>query len=145
MKKIREIQLEILDFIEGIVDFAEDYQETVSIWFTHLQHAQPITVAHHLMAHAQSLKRDYQRLNDTYKRININPLGSAAMTTTSFPINRELTTKLLGIWFIHGKQYGWSSSKRDFIAETVFDLTQLCTTLSKICEELVLWSTYEFE
>lgn len=142
-EKIREIQSEILNFIEGIVEFSNDYKESVFIGFTHLQHAQPITIAHHLMAHAQSLKRDYQRLDDTYKRVNINPLGSAAMTTTSFPINRELTTKLLGFdSYMENSMDGVAA--RDFIAETVFDLTQLCTTLSKICEELVLWSTYEF-
>ena len=142
-EKIREMQYDILDFITGIVDLAGEYKESVFIGFTHLQHAQPITVAHHLMAYAQSLKRDYQRLDHTYKRVNINPLGSAAMTTTSFPINRELTTQLLGFdSYMENSMDGVAA--RDFIAETVFDLTQLCTTLSKICEELVLWSTYEF-
>ncbi len=141
--KIKEINEEILNFIKEIVVFAQDYKESVFIGFTHLQHAQPITIAHHLMAYAQSLKRDYLRLKDTYKRVNINPLGSAAMTTTSFPINRELTTKLLGFdSYMENSMDGVSS--RDFIAETVFDLTQLCTTLSRICEELILWSTYEF-
>lgn len=142
-EKIRNIQIGILNFIEGIVEFAKDYLETVFIGYTHLQHAQPITVAHHLMAHVQVLKRDYERLDDTFKRVNLNPLGSAAMTTTSFPINRDLTTKLLGFdSYLENSMDGVSS--RDFIAETVFDLSCLCTTLSKICEELILWSTYEF-
>ena len=142
-EKIIEIQLNILKFIEGLVKLAEEHKETVTIGYTHLQHAQPITIAHHFMAHSQALKRDYQRLFDTYKRVNLNPLGSAAMTTTSFPINRELTTKLLGFdSFLENSMDGVSS--RDFIAETVFDLTTLSTTLSKICEEMVLWSTYEF-
>ena len=142
-ERIRNIQIGILNFIEGIVEFAKDHLETVFIGYTHLQHAHPITVAHHLMAHVQSLKRDYERLDDTYKRVNLNPLGSAAMTTTSFPINRELTTKLLGFdGYLENSMDGVSA--RDFIAETVFDLSCLCTTLSKICEELILWSTYEF-
>lgn len=142
-ERISEIQIGILEFIEGIIQLAKDHKETVMIGYTHLQHAQPITLAHHLMAHAQSLKRDYERLADTYKRVNLNPLGSAAMTTTSFPINRELTTELLGFdAYLENSMDGVSS--RDFIAETVFDLTALTTTLSKICEELVLWSTYEF-
>lgn len=142
-ERINEIQIGILEFIEGIIQLAKDHKETVMIGYTHLQHAQPITLAHHLMAHAQSLKRDYERLKDTYKRVNLNPLGSAAMTTTSFPINRELTTELLGFdAYLENSMDGVSS--RDFIAETVFDLTALTTTLSKICEELVLWSTYEF-
>ena len=142
-EKIKEIENEILTFIKEILDLSKNYKESVFIGFTHLQHAQPITIAHHLMAYAQSLKRDYQRFKDTYKRVNINPLGSAAMTTTSFPINRELTTKLLGFdSYMENSMDGVAT--RDFIAETVFDLTQLCTTLSRICEELILWSTYEF-
>ncbi|WP_409199448.1 argininosuccinate lyase [Methanobrevibacter sp. DSM 116169] len=141
--KITEIQIAILDFIEGLTLLASEHLETVMVGYTHLQHAQPITIAHHLMAYAQSLKRDYERLDDTYKRVNLNPLGSAAMTTTSFPINRELTTKLLGFSkFLENSMDGVSS--RDFISETVFDLSSLMTTLSKICEELILWSSYEF-
>lgn len=141
--KIIEIQLNILEFIEGIVKLAEEHKETVTIGYTHLQHAQPITIAHNFMAYAQALKRDYQRLADTYKRVNQNPLGSAAMTTTSFPINRELTTKLLGFdSYLENSMDGVSA--RDFIAEAVFDLATLCTSLSKMCEEMVLWSTYEF-
>ena len=141
--KISDIQNDILDFMDNLVDMADNYKESVFIGFTHLQHAQPITIAHHLMAHVQALKRDYQRLSDTYKRVNLNPLGSAAMTTTSFPINRELTTKLLGFdGYLENSMDGVSS--RDFAAEAIFDLTSLCTTLSKICEELILWSTYEF-
>ena len=141
--KITETQIGILEFMEGLVEKAGEHLETVFIGYTHLQHAQPITIAHHLMAHVQALKRDYERLEDTYKRVNLNPLGSAAMTTTSFPINRQLTTDLLGFdAYLENSMDGVSS--RDFISETVFDLSALCTTLSKICEELILWSTYEF-
>ena len=142
-ERIVGIQIGILEFMEGIVEMAGEHLNDVFIGFTHLQHAQPITIAHHLMAHVQALKRDYERLEDTYKRVNLNPLGSAAMATTSFPINRELTTKLLGFdSYLENSMDGVSA--RDFVAETVFDLTALCTTLSKICEELILWSTYEF-
>ncbi len=141
--KIIEVQIAILEFIEGLVKLAEEHKETVTIGYTHLQHAQPITMAHNFMAYAQALRRDYERLNDTYKRVNQNPLGSAAMTTTSFPINRELTTKLLGFdSYLENSMDGVSA--RDFISETVFDLATLTTSLSKMCEELVLWSTYEF-
>lgn len=142
-EKITEIQLDILKFIKGLVELAEEHKETVTIGYTHLQHAQPITIAHHLMAYAQSLKRDYERLSDTKKRVNLNPLGSCAMTTTSFPINRDFTTKLLGFdSYLENSMDGVSA--RDFISEAVFDLVSLCTTLSKICEELILWSSYEF-
>jgi argininosuccinate lyase len=142
-EKIIEIQVAILEFIDGLVKKAEEHKETVTIGYTHLQHAQPITIAHNFMAYAQALKRDYERLSDTYKRVNQNPLGSAAMTTTSFPINRELTTELLGFdGYLENSMDGVSA--RDFISETVFDLASLTTSLSKICEEMVLWSTYEF-
>ena len=141
--RIIEIQVGILEFIEGLVELAGQHLETVFIGYTHLQHAQPITIAHHLMAHVQALKRDYERLDDTYKRVNLNPLGSAAMTTTSFPINRQLTTDLLGFDdYLRNSMDGVSS--RDFISETVFDLSALCKKKKKICEELILWSTYEF-
>ncbi|KZX17083.1 argininosuccinate lyase [Methanobrevibacter filiformis] len=141
--KVREIQKSILSFMEGLVETAREHKETIIVGYTHLQHAQPVTFAHHLMAYAQSLKRDYERLEDTYKRVNINPLGSAAMATTTFPINRETTTNLLGFdSYMENSMDGVSA--RDFIAETVFDLTMLTTNLSKICEELVLWSSYEF-
>ena len=142
-EKITEIQIGILEFIEGLNEMAGEHLEDVFIGFTHLQHAQPITIAHHLMAHVQALKRDYERLADTYKRVNLNPLGSAAMATTSFPINRQLTTDLLGFdAYLENSMDGVSA--RDFIAETVFDFVALSSTLAKICEELVLWSTYEF-
>jgi argininosuccinate lyase len=141
--KIIEIQIAILDFIKNIIEMAKKHTETIFVGYTHLQHAQPITFAHHLMAYAQSLKRDYNRLYDTYKRVNLNPLGSGALATTTFPINRELTTKLLGFDDILENSMDGVSS-RDFIAETVFDLSMLTTTLAKIAEEMVLWSSYEF-
>ena len=142
-EKISEIQIGILEFIEGLVEMSGEHLNDVFIGFTHLQHAQPITIAHHLMAHVQALKRDYERFGDTYKRVNLNPLGSAAMATTSFPINRQLTTDLLGFdVYLENSMDGVSA--RDFICETVFDCVSLSSTLAKICEELVLWSTYEF-
>lgn len=142
-ERITEIQIMILGFIEGLCELADSHLETVFIGYTHLQHAQPITVAHHMMAHVQALKRDYERLEDTYKRVNLNPLGSAAMTTTSFPIDRQFTTEMLGFdSYLENSMDGVSS--RDFIAETVFDLSSLGLTLSRVCEELILWSSYEF-
>lgn len=142
-EKIQEIQKELLDFIKVLAEMAEDHKDTIIVGYTHLQHAQATTFAHHLLAYAHSLKRDYERLKDAYKRVDINPLGSAALTTTSFPINRELTTRLLGF-----RDYMENSmdavSSRDFIAETIFDLSMIAANLSRICEEIILWSTYEF-
>lgn len=142
-EKLVEIQGFILEFIGGILEMADEHQETVMIGYTHLQHAQPTTFAHHLLAYAHSLKRDYERLKDAYKRVDLNPLGSAAMTTTSFPIDRNITTDLLG-FSAYMENSMDAVSSRDFIAETIFSLSLLVTTLGKICEEMVLWSTYEF-
>ncbi|MEJ8543405.1 argininosuccinate lyase [Methanothermobacter wolfeii] len=140
---IQVISHELLDFIDKIADLASEHTETVMVGYTHLQHAQPTTLGHHLMAYAYSLKRDYERLQDTLKRVDMNPLGSAAMATTSFPINRELTTELLG-FADYMRNSMDAVSSRDFIAEAVFDLSMLAVDLSRISEEMILWSTYEF-
>lgn len=142
-KEIKIIGLNILNFIEEIINMAEGHKETIFVGYTHLQHAQPTTFAHHLLAYANALRRDYERLMDAYKRVDMNPLGSAALTTTSFPIDREMTTELLGFSRIMENSIDGVSS-RDFIAETVFSLSMLTSTISKICEELINWSTYEF-
>ena len=142
-EEIREIQKELLTFIEIILEMATENLDTLMVGYTHLQHAQPTTFAHHLLSYAQALKRDYGRLQDAYHRMDLCPLGSAALTTTSFPINRERTAELLGFSGPMENSIDGVSS-RDFIAETVFALTMLGTTLSKICEELIIWSTYEF-
>lgn len=142
-EEIREIQKELITFIEIILEMATENLDTLMVGYTHLQHAQPTTFAHHLISYAQALKRDYGRLQDAYHRMDLCPLGSAALTTTSFPINRERTAELLGFSGPMENSIDGVSS-RDFIAETVFALTMLGTTLSKICEELIIWSTYEF-
>ncbi|RAP44892.1 MAG: argininosuccinate lyase [Methanosphaera sp. rholeuAM6] len=130
-------------FIECIVSMAKENTDTLFIAYTHLQHAQPTTFAHHLMAYANELRRDCERFMDTYKRIDINPLGSAALTTTGFPIDRQRTTELLGFSKAMDNSIDGVSS-RDFAAETIFDYAMLSTTLGKIAEEIVIWSSYEF-
>ncbi|WP_286242852.1 argininosuccinate lyase [Methanobacterium ferruginis] len=142
-EEIQEIQRELLIFIDTIVEMAQEHLDTLMVGYTHLQHAQPTTFAHHLLSYAQALKRDYGRLQDAYQRMDLCPLGSAALTTTSFPINRNRTAELLGFSGPMENSIDGVSS-RDFIAETVFALTLLGTTLSKISEELIIWSTYEF-
>ena len=143
-EEIKDIEKDLLIFIQIIIQMAEEYLETIMVGYTHLQHAQPTTFAHHLLSYAQALKRDYGRLEDAYKRMDLCPLGSAALTTTSFPINREQTAELLGFKGPMENSIDGVSS-RDFIAETVFSLTMLGTTLSKISEELIIWSSYEFQ
>lgn len=142
-EELEKIQTDLLYFISKILDLAQEHTETIMVGYTHLQHAQPTTFAHHLLSYAFALKRDYQRLKDAYKRVDMCPLGSAALTTTSFPINRERTMELLGFSTLLENSIDGVSS-RDFISETVSSLSILCSTLSKICEELIIWSTYEF-
>jgi len=142
-EELKFIQRDLLLLIKTIIKIAEDHLETVMVGYTHLQHAQPTTFAHHLLSYAQTLKRDYERLQDAYKRVDLCPLGSAALNTTSFPINRERTAELLGFSKIMENSIDGVSS-RDFIAESVFSLTMLGTTLSKISEEIIIWSSYEF-
>ena len=143
-EELSEIQLDLLKFISTIIDIAQEHSKTIMVGYTHLQHAQPTTYAHHLLSYAFALKRDYERLKDAYKRVDLCPLGSAALTTTSFPINRERTCELLGFSSLLENSIDGVSS-RDFMSETVSALSIMCTTLSRICEELIIWSTYEFK
>jgi argininosuccinate lyase len=142
-EELTAIQWDVLNFISTILNLADDHTETITVGYTHLQHAQPTTFAHHLLSYAYALKRDYERIKDAHKRVDMCPLGSAALTTTSFPIDRKMTCELLGFSKIMENSIDGVSS-RDFISETVSSLSILCTTLSKICEELIIWSTYEF-
>ncbi|HEY0196450.1 MAG TPA: argininosuccinate lyase, partial [Methanobacterium sp.] len=142
-EELEEIHADLLKFISAILDLADGHTETIMVGYTHLQHAQPTTFAHHLLSYAFALKRDYERLKDSYKRVDMCPLGSAALTTTSFPINRKRTSELLGFSKLLENSIDGVNS-RDFMSETVSSLSILCTTLSKICEELIIWSTYEF-
>lgn len=142
-EELEYIQTDLLKFISIILYRAQEHTETIMVGYTHLQHAQPTTFAHHLLSYANALKRDYERVKDAYKRVDMCPLGSAALTTTSFPINRERTCELLGFSDLLENSIDGVSS-RDFISETVSVISILCTTLSKICEELIIWSTYEF-
>ncbi|OED30099.1 argininosuccinate lyase [Methanosphaera sp. WGK6] len=141
--EIENTIINIKSFINTIVEMAKENTHTLFIAYTHLQHAQPTTFAHHLMAYANELRRDCERLIDTYKRVDMSPLGSAALTTTGFPINRDRTAELLGFSQVMDNSIDGVSS-RDFAAEAIFDYAMLSTTLGKISDEIVIWSSYEF-
>jgi argininosuccinate lyase len=111
--------------------------------FTHLQVAQPITFGHHLMAWFEMLNRDAQRFQDCSKRLNVSPLGAAALAGTSYPINRELTANLLG--FSHPSANSLDSvSDRDFAIEFTSAASILMMHLSRFSEELILWASAQF-
>ncbi|MDI6896930.1 argininosuccinate lyase [Methanocella conradii] len=137
------LMTDLLELRSAIVKLAEDNVDTVMPGFTHLQHAQPTTLAHHLMAHASAMDRDFERLLDAYKYVNLNPLGSAAFASTGFPLDREYTTRLLGFDRPMDNSMDGVSS-RDFILTTLSAIAILETDLSRLADELVLWSTPEF-
>ena len=141
--KILTILKLLINMEQNILNLAKEHKETLTIGYTHLQHAQPITFGHHLLSYASPMERDILRLMDTYKRINTCPLGSGAFATTGFNINRNTTKELLGFDnIIENSMDGVAS--RDFILETMANLSILGTNLSKICEEMVLFSSCEF-
>jgi argininosuccinate lyase len=139
-----------LDAIEALVGLQEElttigvrHRETIMPGFTHVQHAQPVTLGFHLMAHAFKLQRDTERLMDSYKRVNVCPLGSAALAGTTYPIDRHLTADLLG--FDHPSENAMDTvSDRDFALEYCFISSLTMCHLSSMAEELVLWSGPEF-
>lgn len=112
--------------------------------YTHLQRAQPILLSHHLMAHLEMLMRDRDRIKDALKRINVMPLGSAALAGTNFPIDRKYTAKLLKFPEVSNNSID-SVSDRDFLIEFCSAAAILMMHLSRFCEEVVLWSSSEFD
>ncbi len=128
----------------GILGLAEREADTIMPGFTHLQTAQPVTFGHHLMAWFEMLQRDFGRLHDCRKRVNQCPLGAAALAGTTFAINRELTAELLG--FDKPTENSLDSvSDRDFAIELTAALSLVMTHLSRFSEELVLWTSSQFD
>jgi argininosuccinate lyase len=129
--------------LEVLADQAEAHLDFLMPGYTHLQRAQPVRLAHHLLAWAEMLERDRGRFVDTAKRLNESPLGSAALAGTTFPIDREATAKALG--FDRPMRNSLDAvGDRDFLLESVSALAICSVHLSRIAEELVLWSSQEF-
>ncbi len=133
----------LAEFIETIINFADENFETIMPGYTHLQHAEPTTIAHHFLSHAFSLSRDLDRILECLDRTNKSPLGSCAFTSTSFDINTNRTCELLGFDNVMENSIDASSS-RDFLLESSSSINMLFINLSRISEELILWSTSEF-
>ncbi len=141
--EIDEISSRLNALQAAIVDLAEQEAETIMPGFTHLQIAQPISFGHHLMAWFEMLQRDSERMQDCRKRVNVSPLGSAALAGTSFPIDREMTASLLG--FDRPSENSLDSvSDRDFAIELSAAASLIMMHLSRFSEELVLWSSSQF-
>lgn len=137
------LQNEIITLIETLTDIASKHTETLLTGYTHMQHAQPGTLAQHLLAWAHMLVRDWQRLEDSLKRVSKSPLGSGALQGSTLPLNRERVAELLGFDGVTENSLD-TVSDRDYCIEFTSDFAMLQSHLSRMCEEVVLWSTTEF-
>ncbi|WP_353854953.1 argininosuccinate lyase [Bacillus sp. Bos-x628] len=134
----------ISSFQKVLVEKAEQHVETIFPGYTHLQRAQPISFAHHMLAYFWMLERDKARFQDSLKRINVSPLGCGALAGTTFPIDREYTKELLGFDHIYENSLD-GVSDRDFILEFLSNSSLVMMHLSRFCEEIILWCSQEFK
>ena len=142
--EILEIKSIVKELIGAVTEIAENNLNTVMPGYTHLQRAQPITFAHHLMAYANMLLRDYDRLSDVYKRTDKMPLGSGALAGTTYPINRERVAELLGFSEVCQNSLD-GVSDRDFCIELASAISILMMHLSRFSEEIIMWCSWEFK
>ena len=144
---LRDASLNTVDAVDRLIaslqDVAKDHRETILPGFTHMQHAQPVTLAQHMLAHAFRLGRDADRFMDALERMDKCPLGSAALAGTTYPIDRKMTSDLLG--FKDPTENSMDTvGSRDYVTELAFDASMVAISLSSLCEELVLWNSPEF-
>lgn len=142
-KALNSIKKELLDLIVEVISIAEKNKNTIMPGYTHMQHAQVTTFAHYILSYGQMFYRDLERLIETYNRLDENPLGSCALVTTSFNIDRFMTTKILG--FKKPTENSMDSvSDRDYVLEILFNNSVIMTHLSRLCEELIYFSSSEY-
>ncbi|MDD5773729.1 MAG: argininosuccinate lyase [bacterium] len=139
--KLQIVQIKKMQHI--LLNIAEKNIDLIMPGYTHLQHAQPVSLAHHFLAYYFMFQRDKERLTETLTRINVMPLGSAALAGTAFPIDRNYTAKLLNFPKIAENSMD-AVSDRDFAVEYLFDASLIIMHLSRLSEELILWSSQEF-
>ena len=142
--EVDEITALVRELENTILNMAEKHLTTVMPGYTHMQRAQPITFAHHLMAYANMLLRDLGRLEDCKKRLNIMPLGSGALASTTYPINRQRVCDLLGFDEITQNSLD-GVSDRDFCIELASAISILMMHLSRFSEEIIMWCSWEFK
>jgi len=138
-----EVVQALIELRKVLLTRCEEYSKTVMPGYTHLQHGQPTTVAHLLLAYQDTLERDTERLMETFSRVNLSPMGACAFATTSFNVDRELVAELLGFNGLVENSID-AVSARDFAVEALAEFALIMTNLSRIGEELILWSTSEF-
>ncbi|MDJ0676679.1 MAG: argininosuccinate lyase [Calothrix sp. MO_167.B42] len=142
-EEIRQIRQQLRDFQTVLLDIAENNLETLIPGYTHLQRAQPLSLAHHLLAYFQMAQRDWERLGDVYRRVNISPLGCGALAGTTFPIDRHYTAKLLEFEDVYHNSLD-GVSDRDFAIEFLCAASLIMVHLSRLSEEIILWASEEF-
>ena len=143
-KANKNMQNNIIDLLKVLLAKAKENVDTIMPGYTHMQKAQPITLAHHLLAYAEMFKRDIGRLQDAYKRTDEMPLGSGALATSTYPIDREFVAKELGFSKVTMNSLD-SVSDRDYVIETLSALSMIMMHLSRFSEEIILWCTNEFQ
>lgn len=141
---IPELQSKIVKLIDVLSDIAKENTKTLMPGFTHMQHAQPVTLAHHVCAWAWSLVRDVERLSDALSRIDYSPLGAGALAGSGLPLDREMVAKELGFKGVTQNSLD-SVSDRDYCIEFASCFSMLQMHLSRFSEEIVLWATTEFK
>ncbi|MCO4341628.1 argininosuccinate lyase [Staphylococcus agnetis] len=141
-KEVKQIIEAIELFQKTIVNLADKHVETIMPGYTHLQRAQPISFAHHIMTYFWMLERDKGRFKDALKRIDISPLGAAALSGTTYPIDRHETQQLLGFASIYENSLD-AVSDRDYIVETLHAISLTMVHLSRFAEEIIFWSSEE--
>ncbi len=143
-QEIEEIRGLVLELLETVLSLARRGQDVVMPAYTHLQRAQPTNFAHYMMAYANMLRRDVTRLEDCLERMDECPLGSGALTSTTYPIDREFVAKQLGFARITQNSLD-GVSDRDFALELMSDLSILMMHLSRFSEEIIMWCSWEFK
>jgi argininosuccinate lyase len=141
--QITQIKLLVRNCQRALFTHAEQHIETLIPGYTHLQRAQPISLAHHLLAYIDMLERDWQRLGEVYNRTNTCPLGAGALAGTTFPIDRHYSAELLGFDNVYGNSLD-AVSDRDFAIEFLCASSLIMTHLSRLSEEVILWASQEF-
>ncbi|NMG05635.1 argininosuccinate lyase [Brasilonema sp. UFV-L1] len=141
--QIQQIRNQLRDFQQVLLDTAEKHVETLIPGYTHLQRAQPLSLAHHLLAYFHMAQRDWERLGDVSRRVNISPLGCGALAGTTFPIDRHYTAKLLNFEGVYANSLD-GVSDRDFAIEFLCATSLIMVHLSRLSEEVILWASEEF-
>ncbi len=142
-KNSKKLSKLLIELIEVLLDVASKHTETLLPGMTHLQHAQPINFAYHLLAYVSMFKRDVERFESSYERNNLSPIGCAALAGTPHPVDREKTAKLLGFDAPTINCLD-TVSDRDFALEILFNISTMMMHISRLSEELILWSSSEF-